>query len=304
MTKAEADAVGQKPEITRAEDPAGAVRARIEAEETRLTAAEKRVGEVILKDYPMAGMQSVTKLADLACVSTPTVIRMARKLGFEGFPEMQNALRDEVADRIKAPALKRDARGGDGHVLHRFADAVIGNLTRSLDRVDTATFDAVAELLADSNRPAYFLGGRISGATASYFHNHMQIIRTGMTLLDQAPNVWPHYLLDMGPASVLVLFDIRRYEKDLLRLAELAAERGATIVLFTDQWGSPVARVARHVFHLEVEAPSNWDSTVAIMAVVEALIAEVQAKRWDESRERLDELEAMFSTTRVFRSGG
>lgn len=279
------------------------VRQRIRQRDQQLTASERRVCEVLLDDYPMAGMQSVTKLAELACVSTPTVIRMARKLGFEGFPELQNALRDEVADRIKAPALKRDARGGDGHVVHRFADALIGNLTRSLERLDTATFDEVAELLADTSRHAYFLGGRITGATAAYFHNHMQIIRTGVTLLDQGPSVWPHYLLDMGERSVLVLFDIRRYEKDLLRLAELAQRRGATIVLFTDQWGSPISQVARHVFHLQVEAPSNWDSTTAILAVVEALIAEVQAKRWDESRERLDELEAMFSTTRVFRSG-
>lgn len=286
------------------EGGAQSVRQRIRLRDQQLTASERRVCEVLLDDYPMAGMQSVTKFAELACVSTPTVIRMARKLGFEGFPELQNALRDEVADRIKAPALKRDARGGDGHVVHRFADALIGNLTRSLERLDTATFDEVADLLADTSRHAYFLGGRITGATAAYFHNHMQIIRAGVTLLDQGPSVWPHYLLDMGESSVLVLFDIRRYEKDLLRLAELAQGRGATIVLFTDQWGSPVARVARHVFHLQVEAPSNWDSTTAILAVVEALIAEVQAKRWDESRERLDELEAMFSTTRVFRSGG
>ncbi|MBR9764543.1 MAG: MurR/RpiR family transcriptional regulator [Rhodobacteraceae bacterium] len=286
------------------EGGAQSVRQRIRLRDQQLTASERRVCEVLLDDYPMAGMQSVTKFAELACVSTPTVIRMARKLGFEGFPELQNARRDEVADRIKAPALKRDARGGDGHVVHRFADALIGNLTRSLERLDTATFDEVADLLADTSRHAYFLGGRITGATAAYFHNHMQIIRAGVTLLDQGPSVWPHYLLDMGESSVLVLFDIRRYEKDLLRLAELAQGRGATIVLFTDQWGSPVARVARHVFHLQVEAPSNWDSTTAILAVVEALIAEVQAKRWDESRERLDELEAMFSTTRVFRSGG
>lgn len=289
--------------LLRPEGEPSSVRQLITSGALHLTGAELRVSEVLLKDYPMAGLQSVTKLAEQAHVSTPTIIRMARKLGFEGFPEFQTALRDEVADRIKAPALKHDARSGDGHVLHRFADAVIGNLTRSLESLDTATFDAVADLLADTDRHAYFLGGRITGAVASYFHNHMQIIRAGVTLLDQGPNVWPHYLLDMGAEAVLLLFDIRRYEKDLLRFAELAQERGATIVLFTDQWGSPIGRVARYSFHLQVEAPSNWDSTIAIMAVVEALIAEVQAKRWDESRERLDELEAMFSTTRVFRSG-
>ncbi|WP_368484314.1 MurR/RpiR family transcriptional regulator [Pseudooceanicola sp. HF7] len=280
------------------------VKAAIHAANARLTASEKRVGEMILRDYPMAGMQSVTKLAELAEVSTPTVIRMARKLGYEGFPEMQTALREEVAERIKAPALKRDARAesGERHLMHRFAEAVVANINASLERLDPAVFDAVASLLADSARPAYFVGGRITRANASSFHNHMQIIRSNVTLLSQTPNVWPHYLLDMDEAAVLVVFDIRRYEKDLQKLAELAHARGAAIVLFTDQWGSPIAEVAQHVFRLQVEAPSNWDSTIAIMAVVEALIADVQARRWDESRDRLEELESMFTTTRVFRN--
>nr|WP_231388703.1 MurR/RpiR family transcriptional regulator [Pseudooceanicola algae] len=280
------------------------VKAAIHDANARLTPSERRVGEVILRDYPMAGMQSVTKLADLAEVSTPTVIRMARKLGFEGFPEMQAALRAEVAERIKAPSLKRDARAETGarHMIHRYAETVISNINASLDRLDPAVFDAVADLLADTARPAYFVGGRITRANASNFHNHMQIIRSNVTLLSQTPNVWPHYLLDMDAGAVLVVFDIRRYEKDLQKLAELAHARGAAIVLFTDQWGSPIAEFAAHVFRLQVEAPSNWDSTIAIMAVVEALIAAVQAKRWDDSRDRLEELESMFSTTRVFRN--
>jgi DNA-binding MurR/RpiR family transcriptional regulator len=51
-----------------------------------------------------------------------------------------------------------------------------------------------------------------------------------------------------------------------------------------------------------VEAPSNWDSTLAIMFIVEALIAQIQAMRWDESHSRIEELEAMFNTTKVFRN--
>ncbi len=285
------------------DDSSPDVKGRIQAANARLTASERRVGTVLLRDYPMAGLQSVSKLAELSEVSTPTVIRMARKLGFDGFAELQNALRREVAERIKAPSHKGDGRsnGAAPHLLHRLAGTVIANIEGSLERLDTASFDRAAALLADTTRPAYFVGGRITRANAIYLHNHMQIIRPDVTLLSQTPNVWPHYLLDMDHRTVLVLFDIRRYEKDLQTLAELAHERGAAIILFTDQWGSPIAEVAECSFHLQVEAPSNWDSTIAIMTVVEALIAEVQAQRWEDSRDRLDELEAMFSTTRVFR---
>nr|WP_240804548.1 MurR/RpiR family transcriptional regulator [Qingshengfaniella alkalisoli] len=270
-----------------------------------LTRSERQLANVLLQDYPIAGLQSITKLAFAAEVSTPTVIRMARKLGFEGFPDLQDALRDEVAERIRNPISKREA-WSDGapaeHILTRFAEAVAENIRHTLDRLPTQQFDAVATLLADPTRHVYVSGGRITRSNADYLFNHLQIIRPGVTQLGSSPNVWPQYLLDMDESSILVLFDIRRYEGDMARLATLAAERGCQIVLFTDQWGSPICKVAQNVFHALVEAPSSWDSTISIMLILEALIAEVQAARLEESRSRIEQLEAMFSHTRLFRS--
>ena len=93
----------------------------------------------------------------------------------------------------------------------------------------------------------------------------------------------------------------RQHVIELLRLSELAKAEGAVIVLFTDQWGSPVSRTADHVVNALVEAPSSWDSTLAINLISEALIAEVQARRSDEAIARIERLEAMFQTTRIFR---
>ena len=80
----------------------------IQDHQSSLTPAERHLADVLLRDYPMAGLQSITKLADAAGVSTPSVIRLARKLGFDGYPEMQEALRDEASARIKQPILKRE----------------------------------------------------------------------------------------------------------------------------------------------------------------------------------------------------
>ena len=269
-----------------------------------LTPTERTLASVLLRDYPVPGLQSITKLAEQAGVSTPTVIRMARKLGFDGFPDLQRALREEVSAQIRKPLAKHDswhARASTEHVLNQFAHALSANLQDTLDRLDSASFDAVAALLSDPVRPLFLAGGRITRSNADYFYNHLQIIRPRVTLLAQSPNVWPQSLLDMDASSVLILFDIRRYEKDILTLADLAAARGAAIVLFTDQWGSPVTRVATHSFRAHVEAPSAWDSTIVLMYLVEALIAEVQRRNDAGSRARLEDLEAMFSATRLFR---
>ncbi|NDR56173.1 MurR/RpiR family transcriptional regulator [Pseudoruegeria sp. M32A2M] len=270
-----------------------------------LTRSEQQLAHVLLQDYPMAGLQSVTKFALAAGVSTPTVIRMARKLGFDGFPHLQEALRDEVAAQIKKPISKHEdwqAQDADRHPLNRFADSVAENIHYTLERLDRTQFDAVVDLLAAPERRVYVAGGRITRSNADYLFNHLQIIRPNVTQLGSFENVWPQYLLDMDENAILILFDIRRYESSILRLATLAHERGCKIVLFTDQWGSPVTKVADFVFHALVEVPSSWDSTVAIMVVLEALIAEVQRSQWEQSRKRIEDLDAMFSETRLFRS--
>lgn len=280
------------------------VKDRIEDLKADLTPAERQVTSVLMRDYPVAGLQSVTRFAEAAAVSTPTVIRLARKLGFEGFADMQEALREEAAAQIKRPMLKG---GGwpDGHhgspAFRAFAEAIFDNLNRTIERLDPKTFDAIGRLLSSPKKRVYLSGGRITRSNADYFFNHLQIIRPNVTLLSHSPNVWPQFLLDVDRNAVLVVFDIRRYERDLERLATLAKERGATIVLFTDQWGSPVSKQADHVVNAMVEVPSNWDSTVAINLVIEALVADVQRRRWDEAKDRIEALEDMFKATRTFR---
>ena len=279
----------------------------IQDHQSSLTPAERHLADVLLRDYPMAGLQSITKLADAAGVSTPSVIRLARKLGFDGYPEMQEALRDEASARIKQPILKREGwpeGRKDSPAFRDFAEAVFANLEQTIDRLDPVTFDAIARVLADQRHRLFLSGGRITRSNADYLFNHLQIIRSGVTLLSQSPNVWPQYLLDMGSRSVLVVFDIRRYERDLERLAMLAKERGAVIVLFTDQWASPIGKVADHVVNAMVEVPSSWDSTLGINLIVEALIAEVQTRRWDKAKDRIEALEDMFQSTRIFRKPG
>ena len=270
-----------------------------------LTHAERQVASILLTDYPVAGMQSITALAAISDVSTPTVVRLAKKLGFDGFSKMQEALREEVAAQIKKPVSKHDSWVSDPsnkHIAHQFADAVTANLRHTLDRLDQEAFDKVAEILGDTSRKIFLAGGRITHSNADYFFNHLQIIRPKVTLLSASSNVWPQYILDMDENSVLIIFDIRRYEKDLQKLAKLVNERGCTIVLFTDQWGSPIGKHTEYAFKSLVEVPSSLDSTIAITFIVEALLAQIQNKSWDSSRDRIESLETMFGITKLFRN--
>lgn len=279
---------------------ADSIRSRFQA----LTRAERQLANAVLANYPVSGLGSITALAEAAGVSTPTVVRMAKKLGFRGFPELQAALRAELEATISSPIAKHDrwaASAPDTHILNRFADAVTENLRQTLQQIPIEEFDAVVALLGDRRRGVYVVGGRITRSLADYFFTHMQVIRSGLTLIAPNSNTWPHYVLNMRDGDVLVAFDVRRYEHDVQRLAETVTARGARLVLFTDQWGSPAAKFADHCFRARIEAPSAWDSSVVTLFVLEALIAAVQTATWNETRERMRMLEELFDQTKIFR---
>lgn len=283
------------------------VRDLVKAHSRQFTPAERRVAPFFQGESLEVALQSITKLAEAAEVSTPTIVRFARKLGFDGFHDMQNAIRAELADRIKKPLAKLEAAemaGQQDHILNRFAQQAVSNINRTLSHLDLAAFDDVTEELADTSKAVYLLGGRITRANAQNFFNHLQIIRPGVTLMDSSPNVWPQTLLDFTADTVLVLFDIRRYEKDLERLASLAVGQGARIILFTDQWGSPIEKQASTSFRAMVEAPSAWDSSLALNLIVEAMIAQIQKRHARRSTERIKTLEEMLGETPIFRDLG
>lgn len=277
---------------------------RIRSQFADLTRAERQLANLILENYPASGLGSITAVADASDVSTPTVARMARKLGFGGFPEMQAALRAEVEATLSNPIAKHDRwaeNAPDTHILNRFADAATENLRQTLRQIAPESFNAVSALLADKERRIHIVGGRITRSLADYLFTHMQVIRDDVSLIAANSNTWPHYVLGMQERDVVVAFDIRRYEHDILRLAEMVQARGATLVLFTDQWGSPAAKHAVHSFHCRIEAPSAWDSSVVTLFIVEALIAAVETATWDETRDRMKTLEGLFDEMRLFR---
>lgn len=269
-----------------------------------LTRAERQLAHSILENYPASGLGPLASLAKDANVSIPTVARMVQKLGFKGYPEFQSELREELKAKAQNPIAKHDtwAEGAPSeHMLNRFTDAVIDNIRHTLGQIEPAKFDKACTLVADKSRHLYIVGGRITHTLAEYLFMHMQVIRPKTTHIQSTSNTWPHDLLNVREGDVFVIFDMRRYENNTLKLAEMAHAKGAKLILFTDQWRSPIQSLAAISFSSRIVVPSAWDSVAATLLLVETMISSVQNLNWKDTKTRMEELEDMFDQTRLFR---
>jgi DNA-binding MurR/RpiR family transcriptional regulator len=259
-----------------------------------LSPAERKLARVLLASYPIAGLESVARFAERAGVSPPTVTRFIAKLGFKGYPEFQEELREEVQARLSSPLARyrgEEAARGPDSLLGEALEISRQNLGATLEQISHRDFEETVHLLADPKRRVLVLGGRVSSPLARYLAGQLHLLRPGTRLVDAERSTPARQLIDLRRGDVLVVFDYRRYQADTIESARLAAAQGCEVVLFTDPWLSPASACARQVLVTSVAMVGPFDSLVGATAVVEALVAAVLDRLGTRAQARMVQLE-------------
>jgi DNA-binding MurR/RpiR family transcriptional regulator len=117
---------------------------------------------------------------------------------------------------------------------------------------------AVALLSDPRGRVLLFLllGGRFSHVLMAYLLQHLVQLRQNVTPISDNPVVAAGQLIDVGARDVLVVFDFRRYQPGVATKARVARDRGASLVLLTDPWLSPISEFTQLMLPARVEVPS------------------------------------------------
>jgi DNA-binding MurR/RpiR family transcriptional regulator len=258
-----------------------------------LPAAERRIARVLLAQYPAAGLDTASRLAEQAGTSTPTAVRLVARLGYERYRDFQQALRDELDDRHASPLTLPAPAGTDTAAGLRALSVAIH--TRGIEQTMDAVLDVdltrAIDLLSSQRRLIGSVGGRFTHVMAEYLDLHLRLLRPGTRFHEVRSDSTSTFVVDAGKRDVVVVFDVRRYQKDVIELAHRLHDRGATLVVVTDPWLSPAASVADVVLPVRIEGPSPFDSLVPVMALVETLIAGVQDRLGGSAHRRLEVLD-------------
>jgi DNA-binding MurR/RpiR family transcriptional regulator len=281
------------------------IRDRLLDPELPLTPAERKLAWAILANYPVTGLGTVASLAGRAKVSDPTVVRFTSKLGFASFAAFQEALLSEVEERLRSPLMLtgRQRVGSGAHPGEVYGEGIVDVLTASAGLARPGEFDRAVEALIACKGRVLAIGGRFSGFLAGILQAHLRQLRPNTQLLMGPAAELIDQLADIGPRDLLVVFDYRRYQADIVDFARQARERGARLILFTDRWGSPVTAFADILLAAEVEAPSLFDTMVPALVQVEALVSTMAERQGTAALRRIEALEAVRAANRVTETG-
>ena len=258
-----------------------------------LTKAERRVAEVVLQRPQAVAFGTVAELAAQSSAGAATVVRLAGKLGYDGFTGLQSAVQTELEGRLR-PAVERIRQPRPSDVLGVALQRELGNVHESLDGIDRELFATACAVLADPGRRLLVLSGEATRGVAIQCLTMLGGLRSGVELLDGNPVAVAARVGLVGAGDVLMAIDLRRYEAWVVDVATRAVAQGAEIVSITDSRLSPLAALGDRSFVVAAEGSGPFDSHVGTLAVLNALVAGVAERLQARATSRLDSIEAAW----------
>ena len=198
---------------------------RITESGTNLTPAERRVADVVLQRPQLVAFGTVAELANEAGSGAATVVRLAAKLGFDGFTSLQDAVQAELAHRLR-PAAERIRQPVAADVVGRTMATELDNVQSTLEQADREAFGrAVAALSARTARVAV-LSGEASAGIAHQAVGELSLLREGVELVVGTEVAVVRAVALLEPGDACLVIDLRRYDRWVLDAARRAGERG------------------------------------------------------------------------------
>ena len=255
-----------------AEAPAGDLDDLLSARAATLSPAEARLAAHLTEHPDQWGFSPTTELAARLGVHRSTVVRFAQRLGFDGFPDLQETVRDRYLQSVANHGDLPTVTPGLDHQLavRSVYERELRNLRETYAKLDGAVLEATALDIARAKRVLVF-GRRFSYAIALHTAYMLRTLRDGVRLAPEPGGSSLDAIFDLGPDDVAVLVSMRRHSPEVQRALRILSDHSVPCTLITD--ASPVAGLPEHVRFLQahIGSTSTLDSFTSLVSLAHAL---------------------------------
>jgi DNA-binding MurR/RpiR family transcriptional regulator len=266
-----------------AEAPHGhqALSAYIRARFDEFSRSQKDVAQYIVDHLDEAAFQTAEELARRANTSSSTVVRFSQALGFDGFPELQQAARDEYRRRppgaahtvaATAPLFSLDHTEFEAALAadHVNVEDTAHQLSRSnVEAAIDAIVSAEKVLIAGTDQMAFF---------ASYLRHLLMLLDLRAEIVASPSQEALGRLSRIDERTLVIGLSAGRPHPLITRTMKLARHRKAPTLAITDATLSEVARLARIRLYYSSNTPAFVRSHTALLSLIQALAYGVYAR--------------------------
>ena len=225
-----------------ADDVSPDVQVRLKGVYHELPEAMRRIADALMSDSLLGALWGIESMAERANVSIGTVVRFSKRLGYRGFSDFRDALREACqlrseGDPLEALEAPTDPFWALTEVVRRDQD----NLNRLLQTLDHATLESATQLLMGS-RHRVLLGRGVSHVMCQVLA--FNLTQAGLPCIAANPSDFSNQVAILGEGDVLVVVSCAPFSRETVDAAAFAKRSGIPVLAFTDRKDSPLSKNA------------------------------------------------------------
>jgi DNA-binding MurR/RpiR family transcriptional regulator len=247
--------------------------------------SQKDVAQYIVDHLDEAAFQTAEELARRANTSSSTVVRFSQALGFEGFPELQAAAREEyrriharpqpsgsASQETSAPLFSLDQNEFETALAadHLNVEETARKVSRpAVEALTEAIVSAEKVLVAGTDQMAFF---------ASYLRHLLMLLDLRVDVVASPSQEALSRLGRIDSTTLVIGLSAGQPHPPVLRAMKLARHRKARTAAITDATLSEVAKLAQIKLYYSSNSPAYVRSHTALLSLIQALAYGVYAQ--------------------------
>jgi DNA-binding MurR/RpiR family transcriptional regulator len=248
---------------------------RIRKNRQKMSKSFSRLADYLLDHYVQAALMTATELAHQVDVDAATVVRFAQRLGYGGFPELQN----EIKDKIKQDLLIKPEQASDPDTFSGVMDDAMKKMQNALEQVrkllDVEALEKMVEKIGTARRVIIVPDGL--GQVAAY--NLLNLLEQGGLLVSIVqPGVvdLARTVMTASKEDVVIAVDVAGVAPYISRAMAEAVREGIPTAAIVGAASHQSAREAEVVL-----APQNQaDLGLAVIMVDVVIFCLAETLKW------------------------
>lgn len=271
-------------------------RDRILATYSELSPKQRQLARFFLDNEDVVAFASANDISEQVNASAATVVRFCRALGYEGYPDLQSAIRAQFSQyRTAVQKLsERLANGGFSDNLPSQITVANGqSIQETMQLVSKEKLTGAVSAIVEADQIRIFGSGLSAAAAVSAEYALTTLGFPARACLNGGVSQTLE-VAHLTDRDLVIVVSIWRYLRHEVEASKAARAAGATCLAITDSAVSPVATLADHVFIAATEGATHSRSLAGILSVIDLLSAAIAAERPEESMKALKRIDTLY----------
>lgn len=259
-----------------------------------LSRSYREVADYIMSNYYEVSFMTAAQLAFAVGVDTTTVVRFSQRLGYNGYPELLNDIREQVKAEIYAAYEPKELSPDDpAGVFKDRAEQEQHNLRQMLTHNPPDHVRRIATLIAEANHILLVAEG-YANAVADMIAQQLRHRSISAEAVAFDPVRMAGTLMSLGPATLVIGISATEYGENVAKALAYARSRGCATLGVVGSLASPVNRMSDQVMYAPTDAPGPLPSIVALTAALAGLVQIAGRDSAESVEKRLDEFQRTY----------